>query len=467
MNLRLFSGFHLFGKAYRATRHEIGVSLKVLLLVTLCFAILLYLAESAVNADYTFWDALVWTFVKYVEDPADIVSSPVTIIGKIVGTLVGVLGIAIFAVPAGLIGSGLMDAMGEEKHEKEIGEYHKRLRKAFRRAGDKSLRSYLNRLPDKGGEALAKLNFVPRNIPLARLQIRQGMEMKEVYEVCGRFPELSLKNMADACSDEETVEDRFVVELSPMNASYGCCIDCQSKVTIVCPTGYSEVGIGWFTYYLAKLGGFNYVCKSVEVDTDELDSFYNLSPEPLFDKKKRAEYTSKDREALSVLDKKERLRKDFLSDIKRMANGGDDSWVIVMAEHQKNTENLIDFHFADNRKDGSQAAVMDKQRYETFYKEFATVMEAEFALSATPQSARYPLMKNNLAYRLGQEGIACNAFVLRPSSHLMNFDTKRLVVALRMAQVISQQLDDGRGIREEDVKDFATTGFGYKERMEE
>jgi hypothetical protein len=106
---------------------------------------------------------------------------------------------------------------------------------------------------------------------------------------------------------------------------------------------------------------------------------------------------------------------------------------------------------------------MDKQRYETFYKEFATVMEAEFALSATPQSARYPLMKNNLAYRLGQEGIAYNAFVLRPSSHLMNFDTKRLVVALRMAQVISQQLDSGKGINEADVKDFATTGFGYKE----
>ena len=463
MKLKMLSDFNLFGRAYRATSHEIWVSVKLLVIVTVCFAVVLFLAESTTNDGYTFWDALVWTFVKYVEDPADIVSAPVTVVGKVVGTLVGVLGIAIFAVPAGLIGSGLMEAMGEEKHEKEIGEYHKRLLKAFRRAGDKSLRSYLNRLPDKGGEALAKLNFVPRHIPLARLQIRQGMEMKEVYEVCERFPELSLKNMADACSDEETVEDRFVVELSPMNASYGCCIDRQSKVTIVCPTGYSEVGIGWFTYYLAKLGGFNYVCKSVEVDTDELDSFYNLSPEPLFDKKERAEYTSKDREAMSVLDKKERLRKDFLSDIKRIANGGDDSWVIVMAEHQKNTENLIDFHFADNRKDGSQAAVMDKQRYEVLYQEFASVMEREFSLSATPQSARYPLMKSNLAYRIKQEGIACNAFVLRPSSHLMNFDTRRMVVALRMAQVISQQLDDDKGINEADVKDFATTGFGYKE----
>ena len=230
MKLKMLSDFNLFGRAYRATSHEIWVSVKLLAVVTVCFAVVLFLAERTTNDGYTFLDALVWTFVKYVEDPAEIVLAPVTIVGKVVGTLVGVLGIAIFA--AGLIGSGLMEAMEEEKREKEICEYHKRLRKAFRRAGDKSLRCYLNSLSDKGGEVLAKLNLVPRHIPLARLQIRQGLEMNEVYEVCERFPELSLKNMADACSDEETMEDRFVVELSPMNASYGCCIDRRSKVTI-------------------------------------------------------------------------------------------------------------------------------------------------------------------------------------------------------------------------------------------
>jgi hypothetical protein len=39
MKLILLLGINLFGKAYRATKHEIWVSLKVLLLVTLCFAI--------------------------------------------------------------------------------------------------------------------------------------------------------------------------------------------------------------------------------------------------------------------------------------------------------------------------------------------------------------------------------------------------------------------------------------------
>jgi hypothetical protein len=31
-----------------------------------------------------------------------------------------------------------------------------------------------------------------------------------------------------------------------------------------------------------------------------------------------------------------------------------------------------------------------------------------------------------------------------------------------MASVISQQLDGGRGIQPDDVKDFKETGFGYR-----
>lgn len=95
MTKRLFNGLSLFGKAFHATRREIWVSLKVLAIVTIIFALAMFLAERPLNPDYSFWDALVWTFVKYVEDPADIVDAPVTVFGKIVGTLVGVLGIAI------------------------------------------------------------------------------------------------------------------------------------------------------------------------------------------------------------------------------------------------------------------------------------------------------------------------------------------------------------------------------------
>ena len=72
----------------------------------------------------------------------------------------------IFAVPAGLIGSGLTDAMDEEKREKELDEYRVRMRKSFRRIVNKTLRGYMNTLPDGGGEKLKALNFVPQRILL-------------------------------------------------------------------------------------------------------------------------------------------------------------------------------------------------------------------------------------------------------------------------------------------------------------
>ena len=462
----MFSGIHLFVRAYNTTKHQIGVSLKVLALVTLGFATLLFFAEHSVNEEYNFWDALVWTFVKYVEDPADIVSGPLTIPGKIIGTLVGVLGIAIFAVPAGLIGSGLMDAMETERHDKEVENNYHRLRKAFRRETNRSLRAHLNTLPDKGGKAFAKLNVVPQYVPASRVQIRQGMDIKDVFEVCERYPEFRMKNLAEALSEEDRPEDRFVVSTFPMNTSYGCCIDRGSKVTIVCPVGFSEVGTGWFSYYLAKFGGFNYVCKELEVDADELDSFYNMSEEPLYDKKKREEYVkSKNKHAIRIIEEKEKRRADFIADIKKM-NRGEDSWIIMVAAQIKSSENGTDFHFAHCKKDGSQSTLNDCEAYKRLFARFDEEMKGDLGLTSVDASQRFPFISKNLAYRLqGKEGLKCSVFALRPSTQLMIFDIKKLLYAYRAASIFSEELDNGKGVEKIDAEDFASSLFGYSENI--
>jgi len=460
MTYRLFQGFGLFRKAYHATHYEIWVSLRVLAIITIVFAVAMFLAERSSNPDFSFWDALVWTFVKYVEDPADIAEAPVTAFGKIVGTLVGVLGIAIFAVPAGLIGSGMMDAIAEDKHEEELAGFRRRMQKAFRRSSNKGLREYLNLLPDGGGDAFKALNIVPQRVPIAKMQVRQGMDMKDIIDTCKEFPEFRLKNLADTHSAEDDAEDRFVVEHFPLNRKYGCCIPRNSKVTIVCTSSFDEVGIGWFTYYLAKMGGFNYISKEVEVDTDELDSFYNLSPEPLYDKKPiSAYYKKKDKEAFDILHKKQDNRDQFLEDLKLVVN--DDSWVIIFTEHLKTKDNNVDFHFADCLKDGSASTVNNQEAYQLLYNKFADGLKSEFALESAFRLPRYPLLKKNLGYKIRKDIANANVFVLRPSSELINFNDRKLAIAYRMATIISQQLDGGRGIQPDDIKDFKETGFGY------
>ena len=123
----LKGGLKLFGEAYENTKRQMLTSVVILIVITLFVALLMWWAECGKNPEFGFVDALVWNFVKYVGDPAEVGEPPITGFGKFMGTLVGVLGIAIFAVPAGLIGSGLIDAMNDEKRENELQELRGRI----------------------------------------------------------------------------------------------------------------------------------------------------------------------------------------------------------------------------------------------------------------------------------------------------------------------------------------------------
>ncbi len=462
----MYSGIRLFKTAFKNTRRQICVSGIFLVVITCVLTVGLYLAESSVDPNFSFWDAFIWPYEKYLGDPGKVVDDPlISPIGKFIGTLVGIMGVAIFAVPAGLIGSGLTDAMDEEKREKELEGFRRRMQKAFRRSSNKGLREYLNSLPDGGGEAFKALNIVPQRVPIAKMQVRQGMDIKDIIDTCNKFEEFRLKNLSDTHSAEDDAEDRFVVEHFPLNRKYGCYISRDSKVTIVCTSSFDEVGIGWFTYYLAKMGGFNYISKEVEVDNDELDSFYNLSSEPLYDKKPISTYDKKkDKEAFDILLKKQNNRKQFLEDLNQVV--ADDSWVIIFTEHLRTKDNQVDFHFADCLKDGSASTVNDQNAFMRLFEQFTETMKSEFSLTSMLRSPRYPLMKKNLGYKILEKKPNANVFVLRPSSELMNFNDRKLAIAYRMAMVISQQLDGSRGIQEKDVKDFKETGFGYSKNEE-
>ena len=468
----MYSGLRLFKTAFQNTRRQICVSGVFLVAITFVLTVILYFAESRVDSNFTFWDAFIWPYEKYLGDPGKIVDEPViSPIAKIVGTLVGIMGVAIFAVPAGLIGSGLTDAMDEEKRNNEIDNYYKRMKKTFRRTVNKTLRAYLDTLPEGGGEKYKKLNFVPSRIPVSRMQIRQGFEFKDIYEVCEKYPEFRLKNLAEAMSSEEHAEDRFVVEHFPRNTVYGYSIDRQSKVTIVSTSSFAECGTGWFSYYLAKLGGFNYVSKDVEVDPDELDSFYNMSPEPLCNKQPKSFYnkekkTKEDKAALELIEKKNNNRNAFLDDLRKLAKG-EDSWVILITAHIKSSENQFDFHLANSKKDGSNSTISNEQQYEQLLQAFDQIMQSKYQLTSSLHSQRFPLTKNNLGNKLQRDGISKNTFVLRPSSDIINFQSNRLLLAFQIAMLLSEQLDNSKGITDDDVKDFKDSCFGYKEKKED
>ena len=469
--LRLFrymKSSRLLVKAVSSKKDEMFTSMAFLTLLTIILSFLLYFSEHAAQPDLcgNGWSTFLWTFAKYLGDPGKI--ADFTLISpwsNIIAFIVGILGVAIFAIPAGLIASGFIDAMDEEKREKEIDEFGQRMSKSFKRSGNKTLRKYLDDHPAADSEKFKKMNFVSSRVPVSRLQIRQGFEFKDIYDVCEKFKTFRLKNLAEAISNEEHPEDRFVVEHFPVNRPYGYCIDRRSKVTIVSASSYSDCGTGWFTYYLAKLGGFNYISKDIEVDPDELDSFFNMSPEPVYNNKVRADYDEKtDKEAIEIIKKKQANRDAFIKDLKEMATG-EDSWIILFAAQINSSVNKFDFHISDSLKDGSKHTVHDQQRYQQLLEAFDQMMKTEYKLTTSLQSQRFPLTEKNLGLKLRDEGTAANIFAVRPSTALINFNNSRMLIAFRMAMLLSDMLDNGKGIDDVDVKDFASDSFGYLENI--
>ena len=282
------------------------VSVIVLLAITILLSLLMFFAEHDLNPAFTIMDALVWIVVKYVEDPADVVNPPVTVVGKVLGTLVGFMSVAIVAIPAGLFGSGFIDAMRDNEREKVLEVFRKRLKNAFRPLFDAAFRQYYENHKNEIKQDFSGVKFIQSKQPIVNLQSEKGLDVKDVIDTCRKFPsEFRLVNLAKADSMENQPTDRLCVEYFPSNRIYGCCIDRNSKVTIVCPTACSEIGMGWFTYYLAKLGGFNYISKELEADLDEKDSFFNLSNEVTY------EGQGYEKEAIARLGKKD-AKKEIL-----------------------------------------------------------------------------------------------------------------------------------------------------------
>ncbi len=467
-----FRGFRFFWKGLQAANREMWVSIQVLLILTLALSVLLYVFEHMAQPDVygNLWDSIVWSFMGYLGNPGKFSpSDPITFPGRLIWIIIAVIKILIFAIPAGLVANGFRAAMEKDKRQKKLAVFRKKLRKSFRRAMNRNLREYLNTLPDKGGKKYSKLNFVPSMKPVALIQATKGMSLQDITDTVNTFPEFRMKNKATAMSDEDNPDDRFLIEHFPINRSYGCCIDRGSKVTIISTSSVSELGTGWFLYYLAKLGGFNYISKELEVDMDEVDSFFNVSDEPLYDKKPHSAYNDvkKHMHELEVIDQKQQCRKAFFKDIQTLATNTktERPWLILCCSHIKNNVNTSDFHFTDKDKKNANSTIIDQEAYEKLFALFAQTFEDDMALS-TVKSTRYPHTEKNLFYYLKKHDYLSdfNGFVLRPSSEIVAFDSRRLVIAFRMARCINEVLCPDGGIREKDFEGLGS-GFGYQEQQ--
>ena len=430
----MYSGIRLFKTAFMNTRRQICVSGIFLVAITCVLTVILYLAESRVDPNFSFWDAFIWPYEKYLGDPGKVVDDPlISPIGKFIATLVGIMGVAIFAVPAGLIGSGLTDAMDEEKREKELDEYRVRMRKSFRRVLNKK----------------TQYRVVPRRVPVISLQAKKGMSEMDIIDTVSKFKEFRLRNLAASQVASEHPQDRLVIEMLPLDeqtvdgyiiehTDYGIKINRHSNITIITPSAATENSIGHIGYYLAQFGGFNYVSREFVTDVDEPVSYYKIEGE-------RKEW--------------EKPLQKFVDDIRQLSEDSQ-HWNIILVSSDNVYE--TQFHFVHRAKEetGLSHTTLDEDWFLELYAAFSEKMKAEYEYLSDMDQEYKPVGNKNIGVITGG-GTKNNAITLRISYSVTTWSSSSAPIIVDMAKVIKQYVEKPERSTFEDEPSWKDVGCGY------
>ena len=463
---RKLNYFVHFRNAFVATRREAAVSLLILLIVTGIFTGVLFLAESSQNPHYNLLDALVWVVVKYVEDPAEVAIAPVTIFGQVIGTMVGILGIAIFAVPAGLLGSGLLDAMAEGKKKEKTYKNSIALHKRFRRVAQTS-----SFFIDKKGY---KVSFkgVPRCLSIPYITMKTGMTDEKIFDVVENCPDMRLMTTAE--SVEPNFKGDLVVVNFPLNNEYGCCLDRGSDVTIVSPSSLTEIGTGSFAFSLAAMGGFNYVSRELSPNPDDPFGFYGM-------RKSKLDLIGDAKEDV------ESQALHFMSDLKdlkdRSERKGRKHWFIfLMATRRSYADQIYMWRLATDKAQalptqlkgtvryGSTVMESDEQKLQQFYAAVSDAVGSydvtvagtsrKIAVSIDNSDVFKSVSPSNIMCRMGG-GNSCNALTLRVCYEILIQSPKYLNIAKEIADALKNVVEPDREIPAAAKKCYLNEGEGY------
>ena len=410
--------FVLFGRAFKNAKKDFWISIQVLFWVSIVLSIVFYyvehLAQPEAYPDY--WSAFVWTFTRYIGDPGRFGGKgPITLAGRHIDTIIGILKILVFAVPAGIFANGFRKVMEDDKREKHLQECREKIQKSFR--------------PVQNKQTLYRV--APRRMSLFTLMAKKDMKENDIIDTVAKFDEFRLRNLATSQTASEHPQDRLVIEMLPLNektvdgktivrTTYGIKIDRQSNVTIVAPTAATENSIGHIAYYLAQFGGFNYVSREFVTDVDDPVSYYTIA---------------------GSKDEWEAPLKDYKEDIKQLSSRqGHWNLFLVAADNVHDTQ----FHFVHKCNDKCSVAQttldLDEAKLMAMYDEFAKTMEETHQLHSDMDVKYKPVGSKNIGVLTGA-GKGNNALSLRISYSVITWTDSWTPIVVDMAKVFKRHLE--------------------------
>lgn len=407
---RYMKSWRLLENTFKEKKRELIVSMQFLLVVTLILSLILFFCEHEAqpeNYDNGFTSVL-WAFGQYIGDPGGFSENPpITGFGKFIACIVGLLGIAIVAVPAGILGSGFTDAIEHERDDEKLKFNQEKLRAMFQRKLDRPT----------GFQAI---NFYRSFVDI---QSRTGMSENDILETVSNTPGFRVINLASTIPVENQPTDRLAVEHFPLNRSYGVCIDRGSRVTIIASASVTDAGGGTFAFYIALLGGFNFIGR-------ELGN--RVIYKPVYVKKPEVEYTEAEEE--------------YFADLEKLMDRHDAwSFDIFPASGAQELEYDTKFHFGigngkgDEAFEGDDILVRDIETYKKFFFAFSEIMEQKFGLLS--DTGRYHSTSIKTMWRrVLRIPPDANAVVLRIAWSTLLWNDKRLLIAKTIADCINEYI---------------------------
>lgn len=413
----------LLGKAIRSKIDALAISMTALVIITVILSSLLYLVEHNSQSEYfdNVWNAFVWIFVKYFNDPGEIADFPVqTFWGQIIATTVGFLNIAIFAVSTGIIGSGFLEEIENDKHKSVVLRNIDKLHNVFERKLDR----------------YTGYQIMPPFLSIADIQARMRMSESDIFEALdNKFDgsdtthHFRAINLAATIPVNKNPQDRLAVEHFLVNRPYGYIIDRGSKVTIVSVSNIVDPVIGHFAYYMAKIGGFNYISREIG-ETRPYESFYIYSETDL-------QPQTKLKSGLT----------EFMSDLQTLS-AKEGSWIITMlaASGANEPEYHTQVHFCYGGAKGNESLstkdilIHDIPLADKLMNSIASALKKQYDITCDRQ--KYHSTDNPKIYiRHLNNYDSVNALFIRIAWSIICHDPRRTAITKTIADEIHRLIE--------------------------
>jgi len=252
--LRIFKLFALVKShsliinAMRNKKYELYISMQVVVIITVILSAILYFVENPSQPENfsSITDAFLWSISKFIGEIGGFGDfAPVTVMGKILATLVGILGIAIFAVPAGIIASGFVEEIENIKKEEENDHFFHKIAKSFT---TEHLVAHI-----RSKKRLNLTHIRRKLLTFNDVKFKMNVPESNLLSIAEMEKSIRLRNyMKDG-------KEFTVVEFFEDNAVYGTCTNRNSSITVVSTHSKDQPFMGHFSYALSEYLNANYL----------------------------------------------------------------------------------------------------------------------------------------------------------------------------------------------------------------